>query len=461
MLGDLESMTAACRKIADQCDAEAIELEGLSVALTWEGEAGSAARDAIDRSSRDYADHSADARLAERGFDAAFAGLQQVKAELDAVREDASSGSFVIDSLSAQVRDLNPPNMAGWAQEDRARYYDSADALQGRVNNVLAQADRVDNDLAALIDGLSNDAPGLTGDDNRDGTVIDRHQSQIDAFRNLYQRSPSSVNDWRMAEALDPGTYRTGAGGAEANVVAGTIDPREGFGVVRTNLYIPGTEAQNVSFNPADVVDGRAFPNNMGDNRGPDPYAAADQSRVSIYVDYENGVVVARQNPTVVTSGPNPAAADEPQVRVAQAPDGSVRVNYFATDAYQPGAGKLVGVGVEGDFTMTPNASGNTVSVGGAIGTFPSTEIYQYHNDGNVSQLLNYEATGSEWGPLTQLVKGGGYEIGADVTQVGAEPKASPQMGYPGTQQSTAPEVGTVLGSPTNPPRVEIVQAGE
>lgn len=450
---DLAVFAGVCRGIADHCESMAAPLFDPGALFSWEGEAAEGAREAMRASGREIGQHGDDAAELGRALDVAVRDVREVKDGLAAIRKDVAVWSLLLDPVACVVHDPDPPEMRGWSQDEKIAYYETVRTLQGRTNDLLSTADRVDRDLAVIVNGLLGDpSPGA------DAGQSDRHQAQSEAFRQIYGREPSCVNDWRMAEALDPGTYSSDTRGATAKVVVGTIEPQAGYGVVRTNLYIPGAEAQNFTVNPVDVLDGRAFPNNLGDNRAPSAYATAAQSRVSVFVDYENGVVVARQNPTVVTSGPNPPAADDPQIRVAQAPDGSVRVNYFATDTYQPEGGKLLGIGVEGDLTMTPNPRGHAVSVGGTIGSFPSAEMYQYHNDGNVDPLLNYEATGSEWGPLTNLVMGPNNEVGVAVTQVGEEPRASPQMGYPGSQQSSAPLVGTLLGPPSNPPQIAIVE---
>ncbi|ETD31751.1 hypothetical protein [Williamsia sp. D3] len=456
---DIERVFATCAALATHCGETSVGLTNLDVFATWAGDAAAAARTSFGKTRLSYDQHALEVLGIAYAAKSAAGEIEQVKATLKAIRADADRLGFQIDPTTGKVSDPTPPSMQGWSQADKDVYRDSVRALQVRINDLLLAADRADDNLAAAINAASGELPvtDIRDTPNAIGeSSVNRHQNQVSAFTEVYGRAPRTANEWRMAEALDSETYDPKNNGANATVVVGTIEPRPGHGVVRANLYIPGGEAQNLTVNPGDVFGGRAFPNNYGDNRGPNPSATAEQSRVSIYVDYENGVVVARQNPTVVTSGPNPPKADVPEVRVAQAPDGSVRVNYFGTDTYQPEIGKRLGVGVEGDITMRPNVDGS-VDVGGTVGSFPSAEVYQYHQDGTTSTLANYEATTSEWGPLTNLPMGPNREIGVDVPQVGEPPKAPPQMGYPGTQQGSAPQVGTELGSADDPPRVKIV----
>lgn len=457
---ELELFAKVCGDVLQHCEDLEATLDGRVLVPSWEGDASIASHRKLESMSRAIAETGGAVHDIREAVATAVSGVRSVKDDLASIRDDLSAATLAVNQLTAQVFDPDPPRMQGWMQEEKAQHYQLVRDLQGRINDILSTADRIDRNLATAIGGGFEDQAAPSSVDAEASDTLDRNQTQIDAFHQVYARDPISVNDWRMAEALDPQTYLTVNKGADSNVVVGTIEPREGYGMVRTNLYIPGEQAQNFTVNPADILDGRAFPNNAGDSRGPDPYAGAGQSRISVYVDYENGVVVARQNPTVVTSGPNLPVADDPQIRVAQAADGSVRVNYFATDAYQPVAGKLVGVGVEGDVTLHPSRGGSAVLAGGTVGTFPSAEIYQYLPDGNVVQVANYEATGSEYGPMSHLIQGPNNEIGVDVPQVGEPPLAPRQMGYPGSQQGLAPEVGTHLGPASAPPRVEIVESG-
>lgn len=460
---DIERVFATCAEISTHCSDTSAGLGNMDVFSSWAGDTAEAALKSIGKTRVDFDQHAMEALAIAYAAKSATGEIEQVKSALKAIRADADRMGFEIDPSTGKVSDPSPPAMHGWSQADKMIYRDSLRSLQVRVDDLLLSANRADDDLAAAIKGASGELPvtDIRDTPNAIGeSSVNRHQNQVSAFIEVYGRAPRTANEWRMAEALDTETYDPKNKGADANVVVGTIEPRPGHGVVRTNLYIPGNEAQNLSTNPGDIFGGRAFPNNYGDNRGPDPNATAEQSRVSVYVDYENGVVVARQNPTVVTSGPNPPKADVPEVRVAQAPDGSVRVHYFGTDTYQPEMGKRLGIGVEGDITMRPNSNGS-VDVGGTVGSFPSAEVYQYNQDGTTRTLADYQATQSEWGPLTNLPMGPNQDIGVDVPQVGEPPKASPQMGYPGSQQGSAPVVGTELGSPDDPPRVGIVELQE
>jgi hypothetical protein len=67
------------------------------------------------------------------------------------------------------------------------------------------------------------------------------------------------------------------------------IRPVPGQGVVRVSQWIPQRDV--TSFPP---------PNrDFGNNRGADPHFDPENTKVTTYIDYDNGIVVMRQNPSV------------------------------------------------------------------------------------------------------------------------------------------------------------------
>ena len=73
--------------------------------------------------------------------------------------------------------------------------------------------------------------------------------------------------------------------------MVGRFEPVPGQGVVRMNLFIPSATVVDPAFR-----DGWIHANaNLGDNRRFDASATPEQSRVALLVDYENGLVLARQ----------------------------------------------------------------------------------------------------------------------------------------------------------------------
>ncbi|WP_396913902.1 hypothetical protein [Mycolicibacterium sp.] len=230
-------------------------------------------------------------------------------------------------------------------------------------------------------------------------------KNQVAAFQEVFGRVPKSPADWKTAEALDPHSYGPKAKGAPPNIVVGKIKPVPGQGVVQGNLFIPGEDAMAPSVEPSRPL----FPHgqyNAGDNRGFDPNAPSQANRVQITVDYENGLVTVRQNPSINLST-GEVRAGTPDIAVTQKSDGGVLVQYNAADPFSPGGqevAKALNYSVNGEIAVQPGTSGP--SVGGNITTFPSFEVAHTSADGHVTSLLQSApsfATG-EFGPMVGLL---------------------------------------------------------
>jgi len=234
--------------------------------------------------------------------------------------------------------------------------------------------------------------------------VGERTRNQVEAFQKAYGKAPVSENDWRMAEALDPHSYDPKNLGVPPQIVAGRFEPVPGKGVVRTNLFIPADEVRNAAKDLTDFANRRFLPRNLGDNRGPSAEADIEASRVSMFVDYDHGLIVVRQNPTVNADGlRGGAAARTPNVHVVQSPGGRMTVDYNAADAYENPLGTASRITVNGRVTFSPQPDG-AISLGGCSTIYPSMETYQYR-DGQAPKTLQWNPanSGSQWGPAMGL----------------------------------------------------------
>ncbi|EFV12970.1 hypothetical protein [Segniliparus rugosus] len=264
-------------------------------------------------------------------------------------------------------------------------------------------------------------------------------------FEKLYGRAPQSDSDWKMAQILDTNTLVGRNNGVPAKVTVGHIKPVPGQGIVRVGLYIPANNVFNLPFN------------DLGDDRGPNDQFDPRQTRVSIYIDYENGVVVARQNPSIGTN--EETEVQDPTVNVQQTSDGRVRVHYDATNPLAPPGSHMGGLSVNGDITLTPTENG--VQIDGRVGDYPSMEVYQ-DRQGTTTTAYDYQATGSEFGPMANLRPH--HDVGAgdpgplQETQPGYQqwdgpgiPSHTTQVNVPGQEMTLGPE------NADNPPHVDPV----
>ncbi|MDQ2629104.1 MAG: DUF4226 domain-containing protein [Actinomycetota bacterium] len=234
------------------------------------------------------------------------------------------------------------------------------------------------------------------------GGTDERRLNQIDAFREVFGRDPVSASDWTTAAALDAHTYDPKFQGVDSEIRVARIDPVPGQGVVRASQWIP----------QRDVTSLPPWKRDFGNERGPNPNFDPEDTKVTTYIDYDNGIVVMRQNPSVElndSGGPGRVKVGVPQGSIAQAPDGSVRIKYdagnplvpaFATDAHGPLRDNRPSV--NGDLVFTPGHGG--VYVDGTRTNYPSLEIYQDMPDGVThTVLIDPARSGRSLGPALNL----------------------------------------------------------
>jgi uncharacterized protein YukE len=405
----------------------------------WEGEASQAA---LARAERDLAK--------QTGFRDRLAQAQQIL---------QTGGTHLAQTRSALLGIVNTLRGQGWQVSDNGVatppatlpqvLKGTATAWTAIVQRLLTTFGEIDKQTAGSLpkfSPLSVDEPLFVGGDKKQDlpSENERRRNQIEAFKEVYGREPVTQNDWTMAEILDPTSYNEKNAGVPANIVVGRINPVPGQGVVRTNLFIPQEEVWYPD------VPGGVSGHNFGDNRGFDPNAGPEDTRVAVYVDYENGVIVTRQNPSVDTAT-GEARTGTPTVAAAQRPDGSVYLRYEAVDPFSPGGedlGMLSPWSVNGNIAIQPTADGP--AVGGNVTSFPAIEIYRDAPNGvttTLSQVMP-QNIGQE-GPLVGLPLH--QEIGrASLLDMFSDVKIIPRGSI-----VVGPEL-TELGSVDNPPTIPI-----
>lgn len=401
----------------------------------WQGTAADAALSGAERDLAKQTGFRDRLQQAQRALQTGGTYLGQAKGALvGIVHTLRSQGWQVSDDGVATPPPTLPPVLKSTAQ-----------AWTAIVQKLLTTFGQIDAQTAGNLpkfSPLSTDEP--LSPDGELPSENDRRQNQIDAFRQVYGREPVTPNDWTMAEILDPASYNEKNAGVGPNIVVGRIQPAAGQGVVRTNLFIPQEEVWYPD------ISGGISGHNFGDNRGFDPNAGPEDTRVAVYVDYENGVVVTRQNPSVDTAT-GEARSGSPSVSAAQRPDGSVYLRYDTADPFSPGGdslGKLSPWSVNGNIVLQPTADGPVV--GGSVTSFPAIEIYRDAPSVATTTLAQVmpQNIGQE-GPLVGLPLH--QEIGqSSLLDMFKEVKIIPR----GTMV-VGPEL-TELGAAANPPTIPI-----
>lgn len=424
-----------------------------SLSQSW---AGGAAQSAMNRGRRDIQQQNA----FRSHLDVLRTAMSSGGRQLSALREQILSTATQAASLGGSVGDDGSVRPSGTGLLITASV---AKAYSAVLKKLLTTFDAVDRATASAlqsgqsdptiqaVDFVVGEEPSLSPP-NVDVAAEERRRNEIDAFEKVFGHGPRTATDWQTAAALDPHSYDDKYEGVPPSIGVGRIDPVPGQGVVKTGLFIPRDEVFNI---PRD---------DLGDARGFDPDFGPEDTRVSLYIDYENGVVIARQNPSVDDAGN--VAVLTPDIRVQQASDGAVRIQYDAKNAFAPPGSDLTGHVVQGDIVVSPGLSGQPATVDGVVGDYPSLEVYQNMPDGTVRTLAQDAAdSGNSLGPLTELPFS--HEIGNGPAALEPFESYAPQLPggprYPGdtvpyVPGQIDPNTPTPLGPADKVPHVVVVR---
>ena len=429
------------RSRADAAFDAASGLAALGIFDSWGGDTAAAARAALSRTRLDLDDHGNEAIAVAYAARNAADGIEAVQKKLCDLITEAEDDELRINRTTSRVE------LGDTVTNPTRALVDLLD-LQPRLDAALVEADQVDDALANAVDMSDGDAP-IPVIAGPPGNAEARLQNEINAFTQVFHRLPASSADWETAAALDPVSYEPKNRGVPANIVVGRIAPVPGQGVVRANLFIPSESVRDPKLLPPWKVHDDA-----GDQRGFDAAAGPEQSRVSVLVDYENGVVIGRQNPSLdLTTGK--VRAGHPAVRVAQRPDGSVYVDYKAANPFSPGGETLAKaiVCVDGQLVVQPG--GDHPRVGGLVTSFPALEVYHDAPAGNgldrtstttVTRMWPFRT--DQWGPVHGLT---------DITEIGDWRRLEPFL-PPSADAYPRAGIATDLGPPSDPPTAVVLR---
>lgn len=355
----------------------------------WEGVSADVANDDIGVFGRLIGVHADGRQAASKKMRQAADEFEAAKAKLGKVENEAQ-GKFSIDYATGAVT----------PKSDKPGAKDQAADLAAGIRQAVAEGDAADATLTHavnLADGdekpesLPMSMTGILGELDR---VKSPRENQEFAFREVFNRAPTTPADWQTAAMLDAHNYDPKYKGVMSEVTAAKIDPQPGKGVVQVNAFIPGQRVWN-------------FGHDKGDNRSFNANALPEQARGNLLIDYENGLVVARDNPSVSVESGN-VAVHKPDVSVVQGPGGAVNIKWDMADGFVPGGadmGKLTMHSVAGEMVVKPVENG--FQIGGHMSDFPAYEVY-----GNGQAIYQYMPSWGydERGPLVQLM--GDHEFG-------------------------------------------------
>ncbi|MBJ8348917.1 hypothetical protein [Antrihabitans sp. YC2-6] len=388
----LQSVADRATQIADVVFASAGKMHStIHDDLVWQGDARIAACDAADR-------EQAQMRAIAVAYDhlaAAYSGagrdMTYPLAEIKAILRN-----YVAPPVTV-ADDWTVSGVDDWDSEAGLALL----RLSGLVSSLLTADSEWGTKINAANDELAAMAPTAAIDSARTQIEQDkardrrtdpvRMRTSAAAFQQAFGRPPLTSTDWATAEALNPHSFDPKYQNVDPAIKVVRIQPVPGQGVVRAGQFIEQADVTN-PFMGGDSAN--PFARNRGDSRGPDANFDPEHTRVTTYVDYENGIVVMRQNPSVVQNSdgtPGEVQVGTPEGSVWQSQSGAVRIQYDAADPFEPEAAKRAGFTVNGDLVFTPGPNG--VHVDGTRTDYPSLEVYQDRPDSAVRTVVIDRAT--------------------------------------------------------------------
>lgn len=397
--GDLERRGKACTKTEKTVDQTSRELNRLASELEqgWTGSAANAAISHLRHAANERSQQARQLRQSASAFQAVADAIWKVKASANnLVSQSDSLGTKLDDVLSVAHKaiDVLSPGMAvlNWGVKQI-----SGVDLQQESDKIIVEMTRpILDEATGILDDMQQAIRAYETVLRQQGSilrampgVVRKDAGPVDLagdadlrrgalFRSVYGRDPVTKNDKLMAEALDMQGDDAGNIDPNSRVVVMHIKPVQGAGLIYGSAFILAGKVFD-PHSPNSIQD-------LGDGRAFDPNADPSQSRVGMFVDYDNGIVVVRQNASHTDQGN--AAVGDPSVGVEQDPSGRVRMHIEAANPLAPQAVQDAHVSVRGDMVIDPHGGSGVADANGEVTRFPSWELYQRHDDGQATTLL-------------------------------------------------------------------------
>lgn len=427
---------------------QAQELRNLPVFAAWDGDAASAAKASITATHTRLELSAREAFLVSLGAKRAYQEAQAVVKEVRDLLAYAAEPPAV--EVNVFTSTAVSPDVSGRTAADVVNVSAKVAELNGRIVSALTHAEDTDADLARVLTAATGDDHVWAGEQRVPEPPRDdpqRKQASAEAFKQVFGRPPLSPTDWTTAEALNPNSYDPRYQGTRPEIRVARIRPVPGQGVVRMSQYI---EQRDVWTWPPGKRD-------FGNDRLATSRFDPESTKVTSYIDYENGLVLIRQNPSVEltdSGAPGAVKVGVPEAHVSQTGDGAVRIKYeagnpFAPDLFRhpPSPFEDNAMTVNGDLVFTPQAEG--VRVDGTRTDYPTMEVYQDMPNGLTHQVaVDSAQSGASHGP------GANLPFHHDVGIGGEAFKPFDRGGWSRQYDVPVPLPTSDVGPTTNPPSV-------
>lgn len=204
--GDVREVFHATRSRAEAAFEAANGIAELPAFGSWGGEASEAAKDAIGRTRKDLDAHGQEALAVARAAGAAADDVEQVKSDLAQLRADAESMGMTVDPVSNTIEP--GPGAAG---ADPMEIMLNQLHLQPRLDALLAEAARVDQELAQAIAMATGEAPIPDTPHTNDPDLQDALSRSLPhdpkQFHDLWEKLDQEEKDWLYRQDHNIGNH--------------------------------------------------------------------------------------------------------------------------------------------------------------------------------------------------------------------------------------------------------------
>jgi Alpha/beta hydrolase len=193
--GDVREVFHATRNRAEAAFEAADGIVELPAFGSWGGDASEAAKEAIGQTRKDLDAHGNEALAVARAASAAADDIEQVKSDLAQLRADAESLGMAVDPVSNTI-EPGPGAVGADPMEIELKRMQ----LQPRLDAILAEAVRVDEELAGAIDMATGETPiPDTPHDNRpeiQDALSKPPPEDPKQFHDLWEQLTQEQKDW-------------------------------------------------------------------------------------------------------------------------------------------------------------------------------------------------------------------------------------------------------------------------
>jgi hypothetical protein len=194
----IDEVSQAAAQRARTSGQTAETLRNLSVFGTWQGDAGDAAQQAINRSATTLSLSQKEAFLVALGAGQAAADVRKVKNDLQSLFGYAAAAPPV--QLDLATNSVMPPDTTGWTVEEIDALNKKTAEVENKMVAVLAEAEEADADLARVLTAATGGDPELPaeqgtndGQSLQDGQLTPEEMARLEENTNLTPEQQESL----------------------------------------------------------------------------------------------------------------------------------------------------------------------------------------------------------------------------------------------------------------------------